>query len=283
MLVCAAAASLAAVLRTPAEESHTILSVASAGSSLFAQSAGRIFDLEFSSPDISYLLLDAPTGDPLAARWPSAEEPIPLGSLVKPFTALAYARSHAYRYPVYECHGTAGGCWQPRPHGRLNIVSALAFSCNSYFRDLSSQLAAGRVREVADQFGLETPQPRVSGAALMGLGDQWPIAPLHMARAYSELVRRSDEPGVHEILEGLADSAQWGTGSAVGHALVHQRALVKTGTAECRHENRAPGDGFVIALVPAEHPQLLLMVRVHGVAGSRAARTAGNMLAALEQ
>jgi len=281
-ILCAAAVVFA-VVQAPAQQDHPASGSGGAVSSLFAQSAARMLDREFSSPDISFLLLDAHTGASLASRWPDAEEPIPLGSLVKPFTALAYARSHSYRYPVYVCHGSAGGCWQPRPHGRLNITSALAFSCNSYFRDLSSRLTAAQMRDVAEQFGLDPPAPGLPGAALMGLGDGWTIAPLRMARAYLELVRRADEPGVREILAGLADSAEWGTGSAVGHALPHLPALVKTGTAPCRHPHRAPADGFAIALVPAEQPQLLLMVRVHGVAGSRAARTAGRMLALLER
>src|SRR5208282_1239938 len=147
---------------------------------LFAQSAARILDREFPGDEISYLLLDAQSGELLSSRWPDADQPIPLGSLVKPFTALAYAEHHAYRYPMYTCHGTAGGCWRPRPHGRLNIVSALAFSCNSYFRDLASRLTEEQMREVATQFGLDPPDPSLSGAALMGIGEQWPISPLRM-------------------------------------------------------------------------------------------------------
>ena len=277
-VVCAAAGFLLAIVPAPAQQSR-----AAAVPSLFAQSAARILDREFASPGVSFLLLDAHTGATLASRWPGAEDPVPLGSLIKPFTALAYARSHSYHYPVYVCHGKAGGCWQPRPHGRLNLVSALAFSCNSYFRDLSSRVSAAEMREVAERFGFDAPGPELAGASLMGLGDQWPIAPLRMARAYVELARRGDEPGVREILDGLENSARWGTGSAVGRALAPERALAKTGTAACRHPHPAPGDGFVIALVPAEQPQLLLMVRVHGVPGSRAAQTAGSMLARLEQ
>jgi len=45
--------------------------------------------------------------------------------------------------------------------------------------------------------------------------------------------------------------------------LKHADALVKTGTAPCTHPHAAPGDGFVIAMVPANRPELLLFVRVH--------------------
>jgi hypothetical protein len=57
---------------------------------------------------------------------------------------------------------------------------------------------------------------------------------------------------------------------------------VKTGTAACSHSPRAPGDGFAVVLVPAANPQFLLMVRVHGVPGSQAAKTAGQMLRRIE-
>ena len=85
-----------------------------------------------------------------------------------------------------------------------------------------------------------------------------------------------------EILAGLAQSGRGGTGAEVDRALRHSTALVKTGTAPCTHARRAPGDGFVIAMLPANHPEILLMVRVHGTPGSHAARIAGEMLGRVE-
>jgi cell division protein FtsI/penicillin-binding protein 2 len=249
---------------------------------LFAQSAAQILETEFRSRNVSFLLLDAQSGALLASRWPGADRPIPLGSLVKPFTALAYAQHHQYRYPTYICYGKVSGCWQPRPHGRLNISAALAYSCNSYFRDLTATLTGNQIQNVAAQFDLEPPDPRLTGPSLMGLGEQWLISPLRMARAYVELIRRRDQPGVSEILAGLADSAEWGTGSGVARVLKHSGLFAKTGTAVCVHTPRATGDGFVIVVTPSDQPQLLLMVRVHGVPGSEAALAAGRMLARLE-
>lgn len=255
---------------------------APAARTLFAQSAARILESQFRNADVSFLLLDAQSGTLLASRWPDADRPIPLGSLVKPFAALAYAQHNRYQYPTYICRGRASGCWQLRPHGRLNLSTALAYSCNSYFRDLTSHLTGNQMRGVASQFDFEPPDPRLSGPPLMGLGKQWPVSPLRMARAYVELVRRRDQPGVSEILAGLSDSAKWGTGSAVARLLKDPAVFVKTGTAACVHRPRGTGDGFVVALAPADQPELLLMVRVHGVPGSEAALTAGRMLARLE-
>lgn len=135
---------------------------------------------------------------------------------------------------------------------------------------------------VAEQFGIEAPEADLTGPPLMGLGTNWRISPLHMAHAYLELARRREQPAVREILTGMAQSASYGTGSAVGRALKHSDALVKTGTAPCTHPRAAPGDGFTIALVPADQPEILLMVRVHSVPGSIASATAARMLARLE-
>jgi len=251
--------------------------------SLFTQSAVLVLEREFSSSDISYLLFDARTGTLLSSRWEDSAKPIPLGSLVKPFTALAYGETHDNQFPSHICHGEASGCWQVRPHGKLDLVSAISVSCNSYFRALAENLTGERLIPIANRFGLDPPNPALSGPPLMGLGDRWPIAPLKMARAYLELYRRRDQPVVRDILAGMAQAARSGTGKGVGQALKHADALVKTGTAPCTHAHAAPGDGFVIAMVPANQPELLLFVRVHSVPGATASITAGRMLRRLEE
>jgi hypothetical protein len=250
--------------------------------SLFSQSAVLVLEREFPSDDVSYLLFDARTGTLLSSRWGDPSKPIPFGSLVKPFTALAYAETHQYQFPAHVCRGEASGCWQTRPHGKLDLVSAISVSCNSYFRALATNLTGEQLIPIADRFGLDPPDPALSGSPLMGLGDRWPIAPLKMARAYLELYHRRDQPVVREILAGMAQSARDGTGKGVGGALKHADALVKTGTAPCTHPHAAPGDGFVVAMVPVNQPELLLLVRVHSVPGATASITAGRMLRRLE-
>jgi cell division protein FtsI/penicillin-binding protein 2 len=252
-------------------------------SSLFAQSAAQILQREFTGRELSFLLLDVRSGTVLASRWDDPNRPIPLGSLVKPFTALAYGDVHQFRYPTHLCSGSAGGCWLPRGHGEIGITAAVAGSCNSYFRMLTANMTSADVLPAARSLGLDPPGPELSGPDLIGIGNRWLISPLHMAHAYLELNRRRDQPGVREVMAGMTQSAREGTGSEVDRALRHTSALVKTGTAACTHHDHAPGDGFVVALVPAEQPELLLMVRVHGVPGARAALTAGRMLSRIEE
>ena len=251
-------------------------------SSLFAQAAGQILNHDFPSGAISFLLLDARSGRVLASRWDNPQVPIPLGSLVKPFTALAYGEHHAFRYHAHICRGAATGCWLPHGHGDVDLPSAIAYSCNSYFRALTTNMTAVDVSPTAMRFGLEPPPPETAGPALAGIGNRWLISPLSMARAYLEFVRRRDQPGVREILAGMAQSAKQGTGAEVDRAIPFPDALVKTGTAMCTHAKRAPGDGFTIVMSPSNDPQILLMVRVHGVPGAMAAKTAGQMLSRIE-
>lgn len=281
--VLAGAAVFAASYNCAQEPNRSAQFSSAPPKSLFGQSANQVLGTEFAGDDISYLLLDASSGDTLASHWENPEKPIPLGSLVKPFTALAYGEEHQFHFPVHNCRGEITGCWQKSPHGKLNIVSAISHSCNSYFRVLAANVSGEQMASTATSFGLNAPESDLRGPPLMGLGAEWQISPVRMARAYLELVRRREQPGVRDVLAGMSQSAEHGTGYGVGRALRHSKALVKTGTAPCTHPHAAPGDGFVIAVVPADKPELLLMVRVHGVPGAVASLTAGNMLRRLEE
>ena len=149
------------------EQSATAQPTAPPPKSLFAQSAVQILGREFRDGGVSYLLFDARSANLLSSRWDDPASPIPLGSLVKPFTALAYAETHDFQYPTYVCKGEASGCWQLRPHGKLDIVSAIAVSCNSYFRNLAQNLRAEQLLRTTNRFALESPDLKLAGPDLM--------------------------------------------------------------------------------------------------------------------
>lgn len=230
-----------------------------AAATLYEQSLGRALESAVTQPDVSYLVLDVPARRLIAARWESPEVPVPVGSLVKPFTALAYGERHGFEYPEYLCKG----CWLPRGHGRIGIEDAIAHSCNAYFL----ALAAGDVSGVARRFGIDAPLAGAPPGTLIGLGDGWQVAPLALARAYCDLIERP------ELRRGMALAARTGTASALGVP-----ALAKTGTAVCAHPGRGPADGYVVALYPAEAPRVAMLVRVHGTTGAQTAAVAGRML-----
>jgi hypothetical protein len=235
---------------------------------LHAQSAAAVLAREFNDADLSYLLLDE-SGEVIAQRWEHPERELPVGSLVKPFIAVAYGETHR-DFPQFKCTGKKT-CWLPRGHGNLHIREAIAFSCNSYFH----QLVAAGGPEFAD--ALKNYPVRMGSN---GRASGW-AAPLPMAEAYLELTRRPRDAAVAPVLQGMALSAQNGTGKAAGEALPHVSAMAKTGTAPCTHAKKAPGDGFALVMSPADHPRAVLLVRLHGRPGFIAAGVAGRMIAAV--
>jgi len=249
--------------------------------SLYNQSIVEILRKRFASPSVSYLLMDVPTARLLVARWQDADRPVPIGSLVKPFTALAYAQAHGYTYPELTCHGSADGCWLARGHGRMGITEAVGYSCNVYFRKLAELVSPDDIQQVALGYGLKPHLTSFSPQVLVGLGANLEVSPAEITKAYIELASRGGEPGVAEILSGMALSARAGTASAIQRSLPGASALAKTGTAPCVHSPRAPGDGYTIILYPAGAPRWALLVRVHGVPGARAAQVGGEMLRTL--
>jgi cell division protein FtsI/penicillin-binding protein 2 len=228
--------------------------------------------------DVDYLVVDVRTREVLQQRWTDADAPIPVGSLVKPFTALAYGGE----FPEFVCKGAASGCWLAHGHGRLKFRDALARSCNAYFLNLARGVDPATLAVVASKFGIPAPVGETAEARI-GLGKDWRIPPIALARAYAELAARASEPRVAEIFAGLREAVRSGTASAIGHdAMVPgPMLLAKTGTAPCIAQRGHAGDGFTVVLDPADAPRTVLLVRVHGVPGAEAAKSAARVLRTL--
>jgi len=268
-----------------------------AADALYAQATATMLDHAFPSRRIEYLLLDPRTGETIAMRWPKVSAPIPAGSLLKPFAALAYAELHAEpmaqaaRFPATVCHGKKDGCWHPTGHGPVTLERALAESCNAYFlslaRNISDAGEDGReaLKRVSVAYGLPAPPDFAEPGSMIGLNAEWRIPPLAIARAYAAL-GVGTLPGSYDamrILAGLRMATEHhGTAFGVGSQV--EGALAKTGTAPCVRDAHcvANGDGLVVVLVSAKAPHLLLLVRQRGTTGARTAEVAGRMLARIE-
>jgi cell division protein FtsI/penicillin-binding protein 2 len=262
------------------------LSPAEGGPSLFSQTAQAALDRRFTSPDISYLLLDAASGEILAQRWEQPQTPIPMGSLIKPFTAAAYARVHG-RFPVFVCRGQRDGCWLPRGHGRMTVDAAIAESCNAYFLSLSLEISASEANALLLSYSLPPVRDPVrdidKARMLTGLSADWRVSPLALAQAYLRLVRDCRRGPCTPIVYGMRESASTGTSRALARMLPGVSVLAKTGTAECEHVPRATADGFSLVLYPADSPRVLLLTRVHGVTGAVATKTTAQILKTVEE
>jgi cell division protein FtsI/penicillin-binding protein 2 len=217
--------------------------------------------------DVNYIVVDVHTRQVVKQDWPGSEIPVPVGSLVKPFTALAASGA----FPEFVCRGAIDRCWFQKGHGPEQFRDALANSCNAYFLELAKNVDPHSLAVVAAKFGIPPPTADTPEARI-GLGRDWQIAPVALARAYCELTSRSVEPRVADILAGMKQAAESGTANAVGRG-----ALAKTGTAPCVAQRKHKGDGFTIILEPADAPRIAILVRVHGVPGAEAAKSAARL------
>ncbi|MGD0446234.1 MAG: penicillin-binding transpeptidase domain-containing protein [Edaphobacter sp.] len=261
--------ALALALFVPVTAAQTATS-----NSLLAQTIQSTLSRRWPPSDhLSWLVLDTASGQVLAQQWPSLDDPIPVGSLTKPFLAFAYARTHD-TFPHTRCQGTQDLCWLPKGHGTLDIEQALAHSCNAYFLALARQLEPTSLQTITQLYNLPAAPPDATPEILIGLQPTWQIAPVTLARAYARL---ANQPDNHAILTGMRLAAQQGT----ARALNAEDVLAKTGTAPCLHHGLATGDGLVLALTPAANPRILLLVRQHGTTGAATAIIAAQMLHAL--
>jgi hypothetical protein len=232
------------------------------------------------TPATAYLLIDAATQRVIDAQWDDVERPVPIGSLIKPFTALAYAGSHSLVYPVFECRGRADACWLAAGHGHVTLADAVAGSCNAYFRQLAQSTSPEALAAILQRFGMRAEVRTLTEAAMVGFGDAVRFAPRSIVGAYLELVTRAHQPGVAPILEGMMASSRRGTGRGVGDAIGPTGALVKTGTAPCSHSKSATADGYAIIIYPADSIRLVLLAQAHGRTGAETAALAGPLLVA---
>jgi hypothetical protein len=271
------------------------VSAQKASPDLYAQATQAMLDRSFPSPQVEYVLLDAQTRQTIARRWEHPEAPVPVGSLFKPFVALAYGRmeNSARKFPTVVCHGKSDGCWRTGGHGSMTLAPALAESCNAYFLALAREVAAGggnALERVSTQYGLPLPPAQKTAAMLIGVTPEWRIPPVALAGAYAALLRPSSDATEREVVGLLragmrAAALPRGTAAKVGS---HPGgALAKTGTAPCVAGSGgercvANGDGLVVVMAPAENPRWVLLVRQRGTTGAHTAETAGKMLASLE-
>jgi len=249
----------------------------SAGSRPF-KAALVFFSIAVALPaaDVNYIVVDVRTREVVKQDWPDAEKPIPVGSLVKPFTALASKGP----FPEFVCNGSVDRCWFQKGHGQEQFRDALANSCNAYFLELAKNVDAHSLAVVAAKFGISAPMADTPDARI-GLGKDWQVSPIALTRAYCELTSRATEPRVAVILAGMRQATESGTASAIGLGLNGRSALAKTGTAPCVAQRKHKGDGFTIVLEPAALPPIAILVRVHGVPGAEAAKFAAVLERAL--
>lgn len=211
-----------------------------------------------------------------------AARPVAVGSLLKPFVALAAQEHRRYApLPTVRCTGLDSGCWLPVGHGSTDLVSAISYSCNTYFRELSRSMPATSIEAVCHRFGLTPPDDYLPDT-LTGFGRRWPQRPIDVIRAFAQLLELGPMPGAPEIRAGMRAAAGKGTAKAFAAAGL-PAALAKTGTAPCSDEPRASADGFAFVALPADTPRDLYLFSLHGRTGRETAQAGARWLTARSQ
>jgi stage II sporulation protein D len=202
------------------------------------------------------------------------DRPVPIGSLLKPFVAEAWARAHpASLPPRLRCEQ---GCWQPKGHGLLGLDRALALSCNNYFRALAADTPGALLEATLREQGFAFASPLSAEAAIGRVTDGTGVAirPSSLLAAYLRLVREPwalGEPVRTTVLAGLRESAEKGTASGLGG----RASWAKTGTVPALDGVPLATSGWAIAGDGAGGAWLALLPRG---TGREAARALGDRL-----
>ena len=239
----------------------------------------------------------------------------PAGSVLKLFTTYALLAAGEPATTVFHCPPSSvdvpatESCWYKPGHGNMTLKSALALSCNAYFRQwvaavdntaaerflkklglLESELsdsAEERARILTGMSPGIRPRPVTlvaATAALFNGGAVYSIESLERGSRCAPVTSLSiDARALSVITAGLRECAASGTAAAVQAVVGIEPLLAKTGTAihiDGDETDPLRTDGWCLVLFPAERPKFLLVVfSPDGSGGGRAAEAAGAIMA----
>ena len=248
-------------------------------------------------------VLDVASGK-LIASWNlklAAQRLAAPGSTVKPFVldellSTGKVRGEqrlVCRRPLYIA-GRRMDCSHSPAITSLDAADAIAYSCNSYFAAVATQLSPQELEEVYRRAGFTSVTrlassevagrisiaPSTGQLQLQALGD-WgiEITPLELLSAYRNLAlqkRRSHTALSAPVFAGLEHSVQYGMAHSAQPAGI--TAAGKTGTAAGR--GTAHTHAFFAGYAPAEKPEIVLVVYLENGFGANAAAIAAPIFTA---
>jgi cell division protein FtsI/penicillin-binding protein 2 len=224
------------------------------------------------------------------------------GSAFKPFTLLALLQSGKListdslvcpRNLHVGPHDLS--CAHPQT-GPLQAMSALAYSCNTFFATFGLRLTAEELRAAFTQAGLASPSGFLSNETsgfirlarsheerqlqAVGEGDM-EVTPLAMLAAYRRLALRRTAPDTtaaeRTVLAGLEESTSYGMARLA--SIKNMKVAGKTGTS--RSAQGAWTHAWFSGYAPADKPQIAVVVFLErGNGPGDAARLAGEIFQA---
>jgi cell division protein FtsI/penicillin-binding protein 2 len=239
----------------------------------------------------------------------------PMGSLIKPFTALAFAVSHQRKnLPRYYCpprdqQESMENCWYPPGHGSIDLENALAHSCNRYFHALAQETGRADFLDILVRFGWIGEEQQKNFLSLSereilslmtGFSLRLQTEPIRVAYAFAALYNEGmlflpgdphrsqnleyrrvvfDPTVVEAIHRGMHLCVREGTGRLLGR---HQEEIcAKTGTVSLRPGSHNPVhlEGWCVGLDLRIGQRVLVLARVRpGRGATEAAPLAGEAL-----
>src|SRR5579864_7226885 len=179
-------------------------------------------------------------------------------------------------------------CTHPISVGQLNSDDAIAYSCNSYFAQVSIRLTGNELLQTFRRAGFDSPTGLTENDAsgrihppsnndqiqLEALGaDGIEITPLELLEAYRKLALRKRNGDIGKdapVFDGLEHSVAYGMARAAN--VDDMKVAGKTGTAASRTNPRT--HGFFVGYAPAEKPEITVVVFVQQGNGADAAALA---------
>jgi stage II sporulation protein D len=223
--ICIVIFGLAVALKATLPSSWSSSSSESISADDLDQRLQRAATLSLGDRRGAVIVMDPQTGRIRAVVNPQLAfgENFPLGSAIKPFTALAALRSgvidedsRTLCHEKYSHHAFQTTCSHPRELPPLNPTEAIAYSCNYYFSTLGERLTEESFTGTLGEFGFGKKTGVNAGGELagqlqrsewrpqnaIGEGNYLQATPIQVMKAYTALVN-----GGHLFAPRLARSA----------------------------------------------------------------------------
>jgi cell division protein FtsI/penicillin-binding protein 2 len=240
----------------------------------------------------SVVVLDAQSGRLLAQhRLEAAARRLSSpGSVIKPFVLAALIDASivtaSTRHQCQRVLRTSSrnlDCSHVKAGESLDAVTALAYSCNTYFARFATRVQAADLVRTLTSFGLTsrtnlapsevtgtiTPPADLDSLQLLALGEGGvSITVLALAAAYRRLALLKRERNARStelalVLDGLSAAAQYGTARLATPASIRIAGKTGTATAQAGARHHAWFAGYA----PAERPEAIVVVFLEGGSG----------------
>ena len=184
------------------------------------------------------------------------------GSLLKAFTILSLDNNS--EDITYSCTGwefEATRCWSREGHGGINLIQALAYSCNSFFLQyLEGKLTINNYYKTLSKY-LNFSGNIMKNEFLkqsIGLGTSIKTTPINILLSYNKIFREKPK-GIEIIRQGMKESTYYGTGKAFTDITDIWEAGAKTGTSYHINPDGTldwkSNTGWFLILYPADEPK----------------------------